>query len=33
MVAQVRALGPLGLPEHFKEWDKEMESTEEPVHA
>ena len=33
MVARVRALGPLGLPDHFKEWDKEMESMEEPTHA
>jgi F420-non-reducing hydrogenase iron-sulfur subunit len=33
MVARVRALGPLGLPGHFEEWDKEMESREEPTHA
>lgn len=33
MVARVRALGPLGLPDHFKEWDKEMEPKEEPTHA
>lgn len=26
MVEKVRALGPLGLPDHFKEWDEEMES-------
>jgi F420-non-reducing hydrogenase iron-sulfur subunit len=24
MVAQVRALGPLGLPKRFEEWDREM---------
>ena len=28
MVAKVKALGPLGLPEHFKEWDREMEAME-----
>jgi F420-non-reducing hydrogenase iron-sulfur subunit len=33
MVAKIRALGPLGLPDHFKEWDKEMESMEESTHA
>jgi F420-non-reducing hydrogenase iron-sulfur subunit len=33
MVARVRALGPLGLPDRFEEWDKEMESKEEPIHA
>ena len=26
MVEEVRALGPLGLPTHFKEWDREMEA-------
>ncbi|MFH1051618.1 MAG: hydrogenase iron-sulfur subunit [bacterium] len=25
MVAKVKALGPLGLPKHFKEWEQEME--------
>ena len=33
MVAHVQALGPLGLPDHFEEWDKEMEPTEDTVHA
>ncbi len=33
MVKKVRALGPLGLPRHFEEWDKEMESLEEEVHG
>lgn len=33
MVARVRALGPLGLPDRFEEWDKEMEPTGGPVHA
>ncbi len=33
MVARVRELGRLGLPDRFKEWDKEMESSEEPIHA
>jgi hypothetical protein len=31
MVEKVRALGPLGLPKRFVEWDKEMESLEERV--
>ncbi|RPI11207.1 MAG: hydrogenase iron-sulfur subunit [Zetaproteobacteria bacterium] len=26
MVAKVRALGPLGLPRRFREWDEELES-------
>jgi len=26
MVAQVQRLGPLGIPQKFKEWDEEMES-------
>lgn len=29
MVEQVRALGPLGLPQQVKEWDKEMAELEE----
>jgi F420-non-reducing hydrogenase iron-sulfur subunit len=40
MVGKVRALGPLGLPAKFLEWDSEMEelehavqTREEPVHA
>lgn len=33
MVKKVVALGPLGLPKHFVEWDKEMESLEEEVHG
>jgi hypothetical protein len=31
MVEQVRALGPLGLPKRFKEWDKEMAGLEEQI--
>jgi F420-non-reducing hydrogenase iron-sulfur subunit len=31
MVTKVRALGPLGIPKQFKEWDKEMESLEEQI--
>ena len=31
MVEKVRALGPLGLPKRFVEWDKEMESLKERV--
>ena len=39
MVAQLRALGPLGLPEHFRDWDAEMDelagkvAREEKAHA
>ena len=33
MVEKVRALGPLGLPERFKEWDREMIVLERAVHA
>lgn len=33
MVEQVRALGPLGLPRRFEEWDKEMEGLEERIGA
>ena len=33
MVAQVQKLGPLGLPEKFAEWDKEMEKLAEAVEA
>jgi F420-non-reducing hydrogenase iron-sulfur subunit len=33
MVEKVRALGPLGLPRQFREWDKEMESLEHAVAA
>lgn len=33
MVEKVRALGPLGLPSRFKEWDKEMESLEDEIGA
>ena len=28
MVEKVRALGPLGLPQRFQEWDKELEALE-----
>ncbi len=31
MVEKVRALGPLGLPQRFQEWDQEMESLEQAV--
>ena len=31
MTEQVRKLGPLGLPERFVDWDKEMESLEKEV--
>jgi F420-non-reducing hydrogenase iron-sulfur subunit len=31
MVAKVRALGPLGMPKRFEDWDKEMESLEEEI--
>ena len=33
MTEQVRALGPLGLPEKFQDWDKEMELLEKTVHG
>jgi F420-non-reducing hydrogenase iron-sulfur subunit len=33
MVAKVKALGPLGLPEKFKDWDQEMEALEDKVAA
>ena len=33
MVEKVRALGPLGVPQRFREWDAEMESLEAAVHA
>jgi len=33
MVEQVRALGPLGLPQRVEEWDKEMGKLEEEVRA
>jgi F420-non-reducing hydrogenase iron-sulfur subunit len=32
MVEKVKNLGPLGLPNRFKEWDKEMEELEEKVN-
>jgi hypothetical protein len=31
MVEKVRALGPLGIPEKFEEWDKEMNELEAHV--
>jgi len=31
MVEQIRALGPLGLPRRFEEWDREMTALEEAV--
>jgi F420-non-reducing hydrogenase iron-sulfur subunit len=33
MVAKVRALGPLGLPQRFTEWDREMEALEKTLAA
>lgn len=33
MTEQVRALGPLGLPRKFEEWDREMELLEGEVHG
>ena len=33
MTEQVRALGPLGLPEKIQDWDKEMEILEQTVHG
>lgn len=33
MVEKVRALGPLGMPHHFAEWDKEMTELEERIGA
>jgi F420-non-reducing hydrogenase iron-sulfur subunit len=33
MVAQVKALGPLGMPGKFKDWDQEMEALEHKVAA
>jgi len=33
MVDKVRALGPLGLPERFREWDRELESLQHTVEA
>jgi len=33
MVEKVRALGPLGLPQRFREWDREMESMQHAVEA
>ena len=33
MTEQVRALGPLGLPKKFEEWDKEMELIEQKVNG
>jgi hypothetical protein len=33
MVAKMKALGPLGLPQRFAEWDREMEALEEALAA
>jgi len=33
MVEQVKALGPLGLPNRFKEWDQEMAELESEVQS
>lgn len=33
MVEKVRALGPLGLPQRFQEWDQELESQEQLVEV
>jgi F420-non-reducing hydrogenase iron-sulfur subunit len=32
MVEQVRALGPLGLPKRFEEWDRERMKLEDAIH-
>jgi hypothetical protein len=31
MVEKVKGLGPLGLPQHFEEWDREVEWVEESI--
>jgi len=33
MTEQVRVLGPLGMPNKFEEWDKEMEALEQTVNG
>ncbi len=33
MVEKVKALGPLGLPARFKEWDREIEALEEEIRT
>lgn len=33
MVKQLRPLGPLGMPEHFAEWDQELAGLESEVHS
>jgi len=33
MVEQLQKLGPLGIPDKFKQWDQEMEELERHVHA
>lgn len=33
MVEKVKALGPLGLPDRFQEWDREMEGLAADIHA
>jgi F420-non-reducing hydrogenase iron-sulfur subunit len=33
MVTRIRALGPLGLPQHVRDWDAELESLEHAVAA
>lgn len=33
MVEQITALGPLGLPQRFEEWDREMDHLEHAVQA
>ena len=33
MTAKMKALGPLGLPQRFKEWDREMEALESEMAA
>lgn len=33
MVAKIRALGPLGMPDKYKDWDKEMQELEEEMKA
>lgn len=33
MAEKVRALGPLGLPSRFQQWDREMETIEEAMRV
>lgn len=33
MVEKIKFLGPLGIPKHFEDWDKEMETMEKQLHG